>query len=854
MKKIILALVLFFILSYPALSQGPIFIPLILKGIEMPTVTEKWKVISPVESTNYVLNPSAEATGNYSALGSATVTRSSTYQKYGVYAYRVQTGSNGQGISLTLSTLPNENCFATARMRGKLPINLRFIIGTGLKTPRLIEKVDTQWNLYGVEFNAAECSGRTELRIIQQGSGIGDFYVDGIQVENLEYWTTYIDGDQEGCYWSGSAHATTSTRSGKSRAGGQVKDLYNDYGFFVEKVLGGGTITRELAIDEYAFLPGGELNSIKIKPREWSLIGKFVADSEGEILQNRQDLIKLLRQNPQKEPTKFLFYHPDGVREIKTFYAGGLEGDQSVFYDSWITEDDDKWAQLNKYIEKSAIQLKSPDPYFYAQGDKVASLDVNDSAIFRLVAGRLQSTGQWSSLGPPGAPGTAVYTQIWAIVEDNTYIYFGGDFQNFDNIANADYIVRYHKVTGAWSALGTGMDDYVTCLTLGPDGALYAGGAFTTSGGVATNGIGKWNGATWSALGVGTNSVVSALIFGPDGTLYVGGAFTTAGGGVANRIATWNGIGWTAVGTGMNGAVASLVFGLDGTLYAGGLFTTAGGGTANRIAAWDGSAWSALGSGMNSDVNALVLGPDGSLYAAGLFTTAGGNSTNYIAKWNGTTWLALGSGTNSFIYSLAMGPDGILYAGGAFTMAGGITLSDNVARWNGYAWSHLDIDLPGSSTIYAIMAGQLADPVIRQKYNLYLGFNTTGTGYFAGKISATNDGSVDIPPKFIFKRSGGTSIVLETIKNESTGKELLLDYDLLDGEQLTIDLGPTKKSVISNYFGSRPDAILTNSDFGTWLLEVGNNDITSFSSDQFALYPSSLDSFMLWKETYESYD
>ena len=35
------------------------------------------------------------------------------------------------------------------------------------------------------------------------------------------------------------------------------------------------------------------------------------------------------------------------------------------------------------------------------------------------------------------------------------------------------------------------------------DGSLYAGGGFTTAGGVAANNIAKWDGTTssWSALG-----------------------------------------------------------------------------------------------------------------------------------------------------------------------------------------------------------------------------------------------------------------------------------------------------------------------------------------------------------------
>ena len=58
---------------------------------------------------------------------------------------------------------------------------------------------------------------------------------------------------------------------------------------------------------------------------------------------------------------------------------------------------------------------------------------------------------------------------------------------------------------------------------------LYAGGYFTTAGGVTANFIAKWDGSSWSALGSGMNYWVSALAV--SGTnLYAGGLFTTAGG------------------------------------------------------------------------------------------------------------------------------------------------------------------------------------------------------------------------------------------------------------------------------------------------------------------------------------
>ena len=49
----------------------------------------------------------------------------------------------------------------------------------------------------------------------------------------------------------------------------------------------------------------------------------------------------------------------------------------------------------------------------------------------------------------------------------------------------------------------------------------------------------------------GMNSTVHALAVGPDGSLYAGGAFSTAGGTPANYIARWDGSAWRSLGSGL---------------------------------------------------------------------------------------------------------------------------------------------------------------------------------------------------------------------------------------------------------------------------------------------------------------
>jgi hypothetical protein len=236
-------------------------------------------------------------------------------------------------------------------------------------------------------------------------------------------------------------------------------------------------------------------------------------------------------------------------------------------------------------------------------------------------------------------------------------------------------------------------------------GALYAGGNFTSAGGIAANRIAEWDGSSWSALGSGVNGTVRALAVSSD-TIYVGGYFTMAGGNAASCIAQWNANGWSPLGLGMSGhdsygdSSVPFVWALavsETNLYAGGDFTNAGGNPANYIAQWNGSSWSPLGSGLDGEVYALAAS-GGTLYAGGHFTAAGGTNANYVAQWNGTCWSPLGLGVDDQVYALVVSGC-TLYAGGDFIRADE-NFADYVAQWNGTSWSPLGSGMDES--VYAL--------------------------------------------------------------------------------------------------------------------------------------------------------
>ena len=280
----------------------------------------------------------------------------------------------------------------------------------------------------------------------------------------------------------------------------------------------------------------------------------------------------------------------------------------------------------------------------------------------------------------------------------------------------------------AWSALsgpsGTGYWRASYALAVFDDGsgpALYAGGYFTTAGGVTVNNIARWDGSAWSALagpsGTGIDSSVVALAVFDDGSgpaLYAGGLFTTAGGVTVNRIARWNGSAWSALsgpcGTGVgdgstrgSGPSPSSTTAPGPPCIAGGNFDTAGGRQREphrplgrlrlvrprwvvargcgpvRCAPWR-SSTTAAGPRCTPAVSSLI---------------AGGVTVNHIARWDGSPGPPLsgpsGVGVNGNVYALTVYDDGsgpALYAGGRFTTAGGVTVN-HIARWDGTAWSAL---------------------------------------------------------------------------------------------------------------------------------------------------------------------
>ena len=236
---------------------------------------------------------------------------------------------------------------------------------------------------------------------------------------------------------------------------------------------------------------------------------------------------------------------------------------------------------------------------------------------------------------------------------------------------------------------------------------------------------------------LGADDWAYAAVFAPNGDLYVGGDFHHIGGVSANFVAHWSASTnqWSALGSGVNSRVSALAYS-GNTLYVGGYFNQAGGVPVSAIASYDVTTgtWSDMNGGMahavtGPDVYALAMDGSGNLIAAGQFDSAGGVTAQNIARWNGSAWSSIGGGigtTDDSVEALAVtGSD--IYAGGSFLAPNGY-----LAHFDGSTWT-----LVGGGTNGEVLALAISGTA------LYVGgsFTQVGGAVAANYVAVWNYGT-----------------------------------------------------------------------------------------------------------------
>jgi len=800
-------------------------------------MSDQWHIIEPAEATNLIENPGAEVNkddfwGEIDNGAGAVFARDAATTYYGIGSFKITAG-NGTAyyVSSVFSLGDDETVYAQCVGRTSTISSKHRLIIYDATTPAVRATLtgttaDTWEELSGSWKNETGGAVNVQLLLYNLAADSGTPCLFDAVAAFIDVDSTYVDGDQPGCVWNGEAHNSTSTRSALSQDGGVEYDLGTDLAFWVDTEIGLSSAPVSNTFLPYAMTDGDLYNGSKRQGRPFTLGGIVVGTSKTDLHDNMHDVLDIFKVSTEDEVR--ISY--DGGTSEKWFmarYEAGLQG---------------RYTADLPTTQRLTLRMYSADPNMYQVNDTNDVLDVNDTATLRYVAGRLRSTGQWSDLGLTANP-TADGTIYAIFAASDKSIYLGGDYDGIDNNSpvGGDYIIRYDPYAGTFNLLvgASDLNGAVLCITEGPDGKIYLGGVFT-----AVNGVGTADyvvaydpsADTWSSLGdphSGAANITSVRAFAwdSDGNLYVGGLFLNfADEADADYIAKWDGTSWSAVGSGGTDTVDTIAIDSDDNIYIGGAFLNwSADANADYWALWNGSAWAAVNDiALNGAVTTMLFDAQDDLYVGGAFTDASSvANADYIFIWTGTQILALGAPPNDRVRELSLAPNDNLWIAGDFTTAGGTQTADRIAVWNGSTWTIPDINLPGSPNIRAIYTTN-PDPQTNDNYDVYIGWDVTGAGYFAGAATVNNPGNKDAYPTFVLSRSGGTSAKLLSIRNETTGKQLYFDHGLLDGETVEIRMASRYAEVTSTFWGVQRFTILPSSDSSEFVLIPGDNIITAF--------------------------
>lgn len=748
-------------------------------------------LVVPEATTNLWLNPSFETgTANVTVTSNGAgggLARSSAQQCRGAYSAALTIGTGGtfvQAVGPAVTVGVTYALSAHVRAPGGRPLRAAdaLAVTNGATGPwARREYVGNGWWRCWVVFRATATTA-PGVRVVGTPGQV--FYLDAVQLEAKGYVTTYCDGDEQGLLpfespapfrWDGTPHASTSTRSAATRAGGRVRGL-DAYGLTLVSLqgLGAGPVTN--VATPLGNADGSVYQTTERDARVFTLGGRFQASGPGLLARHRGALRVDLAADKTgvAQPVRLVLQKYDGDEAIgdqvyaDCSYAGGLEGNDASRYAEDVAIQFEQWQPALQRVASWGQALAG----FTSEGG------VQNGLVERLDTGRYRLP---SSVGGAGTPTCLLYAR------DGT-LYAG-----FSAAGTFGFIARWNG--SAWSAMGTGLNAQPDAIIEAPDGSLYVLGNFTSAGGVAnTTYAARWTGSAWQALSTGLNGRARAGALRRDGTLIVVGDFTTAGGAAAVRFTAyspvsglWSG-GVAPFSTGLNATGRAVAVDLsDDTIYVGGDFTTADGVAANRVARLAGATFAPLGAGMDNSVNALVVGPDTYLYAGGAFTTAGGVSASRIARWNRSQWAPLGAGVGT-VNALAFDLAGLLWVvGTGFAVSSGSSL--NAFRWNGSAYLLVDV---------LITSGNIAAVAVARDGRVALGGGFGGSTAFSAE-QVTPRGETTLTP-YVVRLTG----VGQTPYLLSNGREVYSadGYATAATEVLTIR-GGDGPTLLSSIIGDR---------------------------------------------------
>lgn len=831
-----------------------------IRQSEVINMPAQFQIIKPEATINLITSPSVEGDVIYfpippygagSVLGweavGSTLAQVIEPARFGTASLEVVTNGAAAGEGTYFRVDPNT---LDTNYTGSV-----YVRGTGRVRARLVDSMGDQFLSDEIQLRndrwlrITDVLGKTgpvvsnDLRLYIETVGVQaiTFFVDGAQIEQKTYTTTYCDGDQDGCTWNVISHASTSDRSSQERSGGQLINLDEEsLGVYITMTGGIGVPPLRLNLLGRALLPGMEYQSTKILPRTITLTfwSKMKNGNPGDLRplhQKRQALIDLVKSDVVSPTQPFILRYNGGnvPLDVECLYEAGLEFEGDM---------------RNPYFNSFMMRMICPDVFWNEDNQEAVELGLQKS--LGQIDGILQRVdGDWQDWG--GTLAGLIENAEAVVKAPDGRIYIGGRFNNAGGVVCNSVAYwdgeNWNSLNSA--AFGPGLDNTVHAAAVDYNGIVYFGGVFTDvfgGPGGTYNRIVSWNPVTetFAALGPGLNGSVISIDIAPDGMIYVVGGFNDVQGGIGNslnHIAQWNpfNLTWNAMGAGpgVDGvapdAVSIKVNQQNTTIYVGGQFDREFGGAPNtllRIASYDiaTDTFTELGGGANGNVDGLDLARNGDLFIAGAFTTIGGVNANYAAVWNGSGYSALGSGFDAASYRVTITSDGLAWYGGGFGQAGGRAVDGGFVAWNGSVWIRPPVNLPNIAGAGNPSIGKITD----SEGILFIGGNFDGTWWLQDAFVAVvtevdNIGSSDVQPIIEILGPGN----LTWIENITTGNIMYMEYTLQPDEILTIDFRTGKRTVTSSWAGEVLDAVLPQSSFSAFHLQPGINRISLFMDD-----------------------
>jgi hypothetical protein len=334
-----------------------------------------FSLLIPAATVNLVENPSFETnTTCWGGWVGGAITRVSATSRRGSYGLQVTPASDdlsGMYYSVGLDVTAGQTYVLSFDFWGAVGVTYYALFDYDVLQPVAIVTIigDGAWHRYtGVITNAAHIKNGNLFYFVKAGNSVAPFYLDGVQFEALAYATTYVDGSlalttveqqagflASGVAWTGTAHASTSTRTATSRRGGVWTDL-GTLGLYVETALGLGTPPVKTTRTELANpkAPGSLFEHAHEAERVITLSGTLMGTSLADLEAVRAALKSAMAVNQNgtsgdDEPFMLRYAGRAVTQEIACHYEGGLEG-----------------VAMDGFSERVAVRLIADYPYWTA--------------------------------------------------------------------------------------------------------------------------------------------------------------------------------------------------------------------------------------------------------------------------------------------------------------------------------------------------------------------------------------------------------------------------------------------------------------------------------------------------------